>query len=169
MPLLSWKSNKNQARKRNAARFNYTQFLPMMASNHKFKTYMWLHIKGVCAALIIWVSPTQAAALDFTLVCNGQESYVSIAGVSKDPATETYEFVKGKLYGIFPATWTETEIKVVFPTNLPRGDSILESRTVVLDRISGQVRDIGVFTSKSLGVKARREFVGTCELGKKKF
>jgi hypothetical protein len=116
--------------------------------------------------------PNNSIAQNLDLVCKGQTTSVSDYGITQKETVQTYYFLNGKLYGIYIAQWTESRITIEFPKDIDFGQSQLLSRSVFIDRVSGNVFDIhdAIMSNPVYGrVKVRGTFEGVCEQGKKKF
>ena len=113
-----------------------------------------------------------ASSQNLTLSCKGEQSFISRLGVLKSIENETYEFTNWKLYGVYAAIWNNEKIRVDFPKNLKINNSMILTRTIIIDRNNGAIIDISdsmINESLRTDEATRSIFKGTCEVVRKKF
>lgn len=137
-----------------------------MECNILVKTYKFLI---AVAATIVSLS---ASSQNLALSCKGKQLLISRLGVSEIIENETYEFRNWKLYGVYDATWNNESIRVDFPQNLKINNSIILTRTIIIDRNNGSILDTSesiINESLKTDEMARSIFKGVCEIARKKF
>lgn len=83
----------------------------------------------------------QGSPQDIDLVCVGESVYTgSSKDTLKEPMTQTFSFIGGKLHGFIPCQWSEETI-ICDAERVKIGNSVTFTQTSI-DRLSGIVTDI---------------------------
>lgn len=109
------------------------------------------------------VSYGQDSGQDLNLVCIGESVYAGLNGdTDKEPMTQTFSFIGGKLHGFIPCQWSDTLI--ICDAERVKTDSSATLAQTSIDRPSGIVTDI------SEGRKGGMvTFTGRCSPAQSKF